>query len=66
MGAEAKCSVCGELIEVPEDASGKKIRCPHCSTRLQVEKDGTLVRVGTGTEVTTAPRTAHPERAGRR
>ena len=63
MGTEAKCLECGEPIEVPEDAFGRKIVCPHCSSRLQVEEDGTIVPVGTGAEVTTAPRTARPERA---
>jgi hypothetical protein len=55
MGAEAKCLECGELIEVPDVASGKKIACPHCSVLLKVGDDGTLVRPGT--EMTTAPRT---------
>jgi DNA-directed RNA polymerase subunit RPC12/RpoP len=62
MGAEAKCFECGELIEVPEDASGKKIVCPHCSARLQVEEDGTIARAGAGAEVTAAPRPASPVR----
>jgi hypothetical protein len=57
MGAEAKCLECGELIEVPDGAFGKKIACPHCSNLMKVEDDGTIVRAGTGTEVTTAPRT---------
>jgi DNA-directed RNA polymerase subunit RPC12/RpoP len=61
MGTKAKCGVCGEPVELPEDTSCTEVVCPHCSNRFQVRGDRSLVAVGTPTGVTRTPRSLLPE-----
>jgi hypothetical protein len=42
------CPVCGKSLKVPEDATGKSVRCPRCRERSTVRADAPpAVSVGT-------------------
>src|SRR5262245_25714825 len=36
MSIEFRCSQCGQLLRVPEDAGGKSARCPKCQALMTV------------------------------
>lgn len=44
MPIEFRCTKCGKLLRVPDDAAGRKAQCPNCETILQISAD-----VGQGT-----------------
>lgn len=40
MPAIVPCPSCEKKLKVPDDAEGKKIRCPHCKSLLLITEDG--------------------------
>src|SRR5262245_62076718 len=53
MTIEFRCSQCGQLLRVPEDAAGKSARCPRCQALMNVPGVATAV-----------PSTGEPQSAG--
>jgi WD40 repeat protein len=31
-----RCKYCGQVFDIPEDKSGKTVKCPHCNEELQI------------------------------
>src|SRR5262245_44467849 len=43
MTIEFRCSQCGQLLRVPEDAAGKSARCPKCQALMSVPGAATAI-----------------------
>jgi len=51
MPIEFRCSQCGQLLRVPEDAAGKSARCPKCQALMTVPGVATAIPDASPTEV---------------
>lgn len=46
MPIEFRCSQCGQLLRVPDEAAGKSARCPKCQALMSVPSVATAVPIG--------------------
>lgn len=59
MPSKFKCPGCGEVIQAPDSAAGKNVKCPHCETVMKVP-GGTVPSPTSRPAPTPGPNTSDP------